>query len=82
MSAKRQYNVYLVGHGLGCYEDRKVFAGTTWAVSPKKAASNVRFRCRDQHNPNGGCAEWVQGDILEEGFIRYEWVAEPVGGNA
>ena len=45
---KHKYNVYLVGRGHGCYaaEVKRTFMGETWAVSEKKAASNIHYRIR------------------------------------
>lgn len=74
---KRKYEVYLVGDGYGVYakEYCRDFMGTTWAVSPKQAISNVRFQNRDRDNPYGGPSSWELGDILDEGYVHFHYVA-------
>lgn len=74
----KQYRVFIVRKGYGCYSEGKWFAGSTWAVSPEKACSNVRYRGRGRKNPNGGSASWVNGDYAEEGFANYYYEAEEV----
>lgn len=79
MKAKRQYNVFLVGRGSGCYAEnyRREFIGTTMAVSAKQACNNVRFReMKDKKNPNGGYSMWVLGDYADEGDVIYTYEAE------
>ena len=79
MKRKRSYNVFLVGHGDGCYAEdyHREFIGTTMAVSAKQACSNVRFReMRDKRNPNGGYSAWVLGDRADEGTVVYTYEAE------
>ena len=44
---KRPYVVYRREHldyGDGHIEDKETIAGTTWAVSPKKAVNNIMYR--------------------------------------
>lgn len=78
MKAKKQYDVYLVQNGSGCYGTEENFVGSTWAVSEKQAINNVRYRTRDTDNPYGGPSEWSVGDYLEEGAAHYRYIAEEV----
>lgn len=70
---RQKYDVYLVGTGYGCYATnyRKVFLGSTFAVSEAQACNNVRHRC-------GGysASEFDIGDYLEEGYVEYNYKAE------
>ena len=47
---KRKYKVFLVGRGEGCYakDFYRGLLGETWAVSPAKAISNIKYRLRQQ----------------------------------
>lgn len=73
---KKHYKVYYVGKGTGCYAEdyQKTYLGETWAISPEKACSNVRFRFRDKTHPNGGYSYDILGDRLDDGevFFTYE----------
>lgn len=77
---KKHYNVYYVGKGFGCYAKDycKVFLGDTWAVSEKKACSQVRWRYRNKNNPNGGYSTDILGDCKDEGMVMFEYIAELV----
>lgn len=70
---RQKYNVYLIGTGHGCYAEdyRRVFLGSTFAVSEAQACNNVRHRC-------GGysASSFDIGDYLEEGFVSYSYKAE------
>lgn len=70
---KHKYNVYVRQSGWGVYAEgpNDYFVGETWAVSEKQAVNNVRFR-NEGATPNSV----IIGDILEEGELRYEYVAE------
>jgi len=74
---KKHYAVYYEGHGWGCYAENysKVYIDDTWAVSPEKACSNVRYRYRNEKMPNGGYATEVLGDYLGEGEVLFEYKA-------
>ena len=76
-SNKKHYAVYYVGHGDGCYAKDycNVFLGETWAVSPEKACSNVRYRMRDDKYPHGGYGYDSIGDRCEEGSVFFEFEA-------
>lgn len=67
---KRKYEVYLVGHGHGCYakEYRREFMGETWATSAAKAISNIRYRMR----LNGEYMPDDLGDAYDMGYVHYE----------
>ena len=77
---KKHYNVYYVGKGFGCYAEDycKVFLGDTWAVSEKKACSQVRWRHRNKNNPNGGYSTDILGDRKDEGMVMFKYIAELV----
>lgn len=78
---KHTYNVYLVGTGEGCYAKNycREYVGTTCAISPEKACSNVRYQqMRDSENPNGGYSAYELGDYLEEGSVFFRYEAELV----
>ena len=71
---KRKYEVYLVGHGTGCYasEYYKEVLGETWAVSAEKAISNIRYRLRQK-------GELLPEDLDDsEGRGYVTWVFEAV----
>ena len=67
---KSKYHVYLVGHGTGCYasEYYRESLGETWAVSPSKAVSNIRYRLRQA----GELLPDDLGDSEGMGFVHYE----------
>lgn len=67
---KSKYHVYLVGHGHGCYasEYYRESLGETWAVSPSKAISNIRYRLREA----GELLPDDLGDSEGMGFVHYE----------
>ena len=71
---KHKYNVYLVGRGHGCYaaEVRRTFMGETWAVSPAKAISNIKYRLRQQ----GDRLPDDLGDSQDMGYVHFELEAE------
>ena len=52
MESKHKYNVYRVGTGYGCFARnyRRDFIGSTWAVSDKRACSQVRYRESQKYN--------------------------------
>lgn len=54
MESKHKYNVYRVGTGYGCFARnyRRDFIGSTWAVSDKRACSQVRYRESQKYNFN------------------------------
>ena len=72
---KRKYEVYLVGHGTGCYasEYYREALGETWAVSPEKAISNIRYRLRQK----GELLPDDLGDSEGMGFVHYTLEAVP-----
>ena len=72
---KRIYEVYLVGHGTGCYasEYYREALGETWAVSAEKAISNIRYRLRQK----GELLPDDLGDSEGMGFVHYELEAVP-----
>ena len=74
---KRHYEVYYIGKGTGCYAEKykKIFLGETWAVSPEKACSNVRYRNRDKKHPNGGYSCDILGDCLDDGEVLFTYEA-------
>lgn len=80
---KHKYDVYVIGKGYGCYAEDycKTFVGTTWAISEEQACNNVRFRMRDDDNPNGGYPTWELGDCLEEGFVLFRFEAKLADSN-
>ena len=71
---KHKYNVYLVGRGHGCYaaEVKRTFMGETWAVSEKKAASNVHYRIRQ----NGEKLPEDYSDSAGQGYVVWTLEAE------
>ena len=71
---KHKYNVYLVGRGHGCYaaEVKRTFMGETWAVSEKKAASNVHYRIRQ----NGETLPEDYSDSSGQGYVVWTLEAE------
>lgn len=73
---KRHYEVYLVGHGSGCYAKNynKFLMGETWAISKNQAVNNIRYRIhRDgQELPDG------IGDSEGMGCVVYVLEAEEV----
>ncbi len=71
---KHKYNVYLVGRGHGCYaaEVKRTFMGETWAVSEKKAASNVHYRIRQ----NGEKLPEDYSDSSGQGYVVWTLEAE------
>lgn len=73
---KSKYHVYLVGHGYGCYasEYYRESLGETWAVSPSKAVSNIRYRLRQA----GELLPDDLGDSEGMGFVHYELEAVAV----
>lgn len=78
IKTKHTYDVYLVGKGTGCYKEdyRRIYIGTTKAISEAKACNNVRYKImKDKENPNGGYSSWVQGDYLDEGYVIYKYEA-------
>ena len=72
---KRKYEVYLVGHGTGCYasEYYREPLGETWATSAAKAISNIRYRLRQK----GELLPDDLGDSEGMGFVHYELEAVP-----
>lgn len=75
---RQKYNVYLIGTGHGCYakDYQKIFLGTTFAASEAQACNNVRYRMRDDKNPNGGYSIWSLDDRADEGYVLYSYKAE------
>ena len=73
---KSKYHVYLVGHGHSCYasEYYRESLGETWAVSPSKAVSNIRYRLRQA----GELLPDDLGDSEGMGFVHYELAAVAV----
>lgn len=73
----RQYDVYLVGHGVGCYAENycREYVGSTYAVSPKQACSRVRYQNRTREKPHGGYATQSIGDYADEGTVIYTYEA-------
>lgn len=74
---KKKYSVYYVGKGTGCYAEdyQRTYLGDTWATSPEKACSNVRFRLRDEKHPNGGYSTDFLGDSEDMGFVDFYYEA-------
>lgn len=74
---KHHYDVFYVGYGEGCYAKnyRREFVGSTWAVSPEKACSNVRYRLRDDKYPHGGYSYDVMGDSAGMGSVSFSFEA-------
>ena len=74
---KKKYSVYYVGKGTGCYAEnyKKIYLGDTWAISPEKACSNVRYRMRDKSNPNGGYSINYLDDSQGLGYVFYQYEA-------
>lgn len=76
MNQKRRYDVFLVGHGHGCYakEYCRERIGGTWAVSAEKAISNIRYRLRQ----SGELLPDDLGDSEGMGYVHYELEAVTV----
>ena len=76
MNQKRRYDVFLVGHGTGCYakEYYRERLGGTWAVSEEKAISNIRYRLRQ----SGELLPDDLGDAEGMGFVHYDLEAVAV----
>ena len=76
MENKTKYKVYLIGHGHGCYAETyyKEDLGETWAVSPEKAISNIKYRLRQK----GELLPDDLGDSEGMGFVHYELKAVAV----
>lgn len=74
--SKTKYHVYLVGHGHGCYAEDyyREDLGSTWAVSPEKAISNIRYRLRQA----GEILPCHLGDREGLGYVNYELEAVAV----
>lgn len=72
---KKHYAVYWLGTGYGCYRKDycKEFLGDTWATSKNKACSNVRYRMRDNKNPNGGFSKDFIGN--DEDYVTFKFEA-------
>lgn len=72
---KRKYEVYLVGHGTGCYasEYYREALGSTWAPSAAKAISNIKYRLRQK----GELLPDDLGDSEGMGFVHYTLEAVP-----
>lgn len=66
---KYWYDVYLVRRGNGVYGSFAQWVGESWAVSGKKAASNVRFNLEGKRSN-----WWLIDDYAEEGScsVSYE----------
>ncbi len=66
MGNKRLFKVYLVGHGEGCYakEYRREEIGQTFATSPAKAVSNIKFRLRQK-------GEYIPEDQYDSAGLGY-----------
>lgn len=58
---KRQYLVFLVHEGHGCFAGGKTLLGKTWAVSPKQAISQVKWRMKKEEG-------WVEPPSIVEDF--------------
>lgn len=76
MATKTKYRVYLVGHGHGCYAEDyyREDLGSTWAVSPEKAISNIKYRLRQA----GELLPDDLGDSEGLGFVHYSLEAVAV----
>ena len=74
---KKKYSVYYVGKGTGCYAEdyKRIYLGDTWAVSPEKACSNIRFRQRTKEMPNGGYSTDFLGDSEDMGYVEFYYEA-------
>ena len=70
---KQKYDVYIEGHGYGVYkkEYKKIFCGSTVAVSEAQAINNVRFRNGDKESI------YIQDDYMDEGYVVFEYHAYP-----
>lgn len=73
---KSKYHVYLVGYGTGCFasEYYREALGSTWAVSPAKAISNIKYRLRQ-------AGEYLPDDLGDSegmGYVHYELEAVAV----
>lgn len=76
MATKQKYKVYLVGTGHGCYTEDyyREDLGSTWAVSPEKAISNIKYRLRQAR-------ELLPDDLGDSeglGFVHYSLEAVAV----
>lgn len=76
MTNKQKYKVYLIGTGHGCYAEEyyRENLGSTWAVSPEKAISNIRYRLRQ----TGELLPDDLGDSEGLGFVHYSLEAVAV----
>ena len=76
MATKTKYRVYLVAHGHGCYAENyyREDLGSTWAVSPERAISNIRYRYRQA----GVILPCHLGDSEGLGFVHYSLEAVAV----
>jgi hypothetical protein len=79
---KKHYMVYLIETFNNTTYDEticehKTEIGDTWAVSPSKAISNVRYRHRTPQKPNGGYSCSVM-DIGQERSIIHSYAAEEI----
>lgn len=72
----RKYNVYRIAEGQGCFARsyRNDFIGETWAISEKKACSNIRFRCVKEGNYDLLCPIF---DSYGEGRVDFHLEAFP-----
>lgn len=70
MESKHKYNVYRVGTGYGCFARnyRRDYIGSTWAVSDKRACSQVRYRESQKYNFN--LLEPLY-DSLDMGYVTF-----------
>lgn len=75
--AKKHYDVYYEGKGIGCYAEnyQKTYLGDVWAVSEKQACNYVRYRYRNDTMPNGGYANDILGDREDQGMVFFEYKA-------
>lgn len=76
MATKQKYKVYLIGTGHGCYAEEyyREDLGSTWAVSPEKAISNIKYRLRQA----GELLPDDLGDSEGLGFVHYSLEAVAV----
>ena len=75
-SVKKHYAVYIVHQGDGgCYggQELRYYLGDTWAVSPEKACSNVRYRTSGK-----SYSYYINGDIADEGSYSVFYEAEEI----
>ena len=73
---KKKYEVYLVGTGHGCFNKNysRHLMGETWAVSKKKAVSNIHYRIHKSGEELPGTLE----DSYGMGYVVYTLEAEEV----